>query len=137
MAKAAFTEDIAAGVPDAGPDAARDAARFRRLTLADFRSYGRADIALDGRPVVLAGPNGAGKTNILEAISLLGPGRGVRAARLEELPRIEGAGAWAVAARLEISGDETKLGVGVSAVTPGRRMCRIDERAITGPSAFS
>ena len=46
-------------------------ARLRRLTLTDFRSYARADIELDGRPVAIAGANGAGKTNILEAISLI------------------------------------------------------------------
>ncbi len=64
---------------------------LRRLTLTDFRSYARVELALDGRPVFLFGPNGAGKTNLLEAISLLIPGRGVarcgpgrdRAARAE------------------------------------------------------
>ena len=51
-------------------------ARLRRLTLTDFRSYARLDLALDGRPVAFSGANGAGKTNILEAISMLSPGRG-------------------------------------------------------------
>ena len=49
---------------------------FTRLTLTDFRSYERAELALDGRPVFLVGPNGAGKTNFLEAVSLFTPGRG-------------------------------------------------------------
>ena len=61
-------------------------ARLRRLTLTDFRSYERAEIVFDGRPVAIAGENGAGKTNLLEAISLIGPGRGLRGARLDELP---------------------------------------------------
>ena len=56
-----------------------------RLSLTDFRSYERADIPLDGRTVVLTGPNGAGKTNILEAVSLLSPGRGLRNAALPTL----------------------------------------------------
>ncbi|MCI3135573.1 AAA family ATPase, partial [Phenylobacterium aquaticum] len=57
------------------------------LTLTDFRSYERAEIALDGRPVWLVGPNGAGKTNLLEAVSLLTPGRGLRGAAQVELGR--------------------------------------------------
>jgi DNA replication and repair protein RecF len=135
VAKAAINADIAASAP--AEDRAAAAARFRRLTLTDFRSYAKADIALDGRPVVFAGPNGAGKTNILEAISLIGPGRGLRSARLEELPRVEGTGAWAVAARFEAAGDERKFGVGAAADAPDRRQCRIDEGAVAGPSAFS
>ena len=51
-----------------------------RLTLTDFRLYAAARIAADERPVVLTGPNGAGKTNLLEAISFLAPGRGLRRA---------------------------------------------------------
>lgn len=112
-------------------------AHFRRLSLTDFRSYARAELALDGRPVVLAGANGAGKTNILEALSLLGPGRGLRGARLDELPRIGGAGGWAVAARLDIQGEERRLGVGATADAIDRRVCRIDDRSVSGPSVFS
>lgn len=112
-------------------------ARLRRLMLNDFRSYARADTAFDGRPVAIAGPNGAGKTNVLEAISLIGPGRGVRGARLDELPRIGGAGGWAVSARLcDESGDERRFGVGVEASRPDRRVCRIDDASASGPGAF-
>ena len=57
------------------------------LTLTDFRSYGRADLRLDGRPVYLVGPNGAGKTNLLEAVSFFTPGRGLRGAGLTEVGR--------------------------------------------------
>jgi DNA replication and repair protein RecF len=71
----------------------------RRLTLIDFRSYASLRLEIDPRPVVLTGPNGAGKTNLLEAISLLAPGRGLRRARLADLDRI-GAGPWSVVARL-------------------------------------
>lgn len=120
--------------PDAAPVRG---ARLSRLILNDFRSYAHADIAFDGRPVAIAGPNGAGKTNILEAISLIGPGRGVRGARLDELPRIGGAGGWAVSARLrDDSHDERRFGVGVEAAKPDRRVCRIDDASASGPGAF-
>jgi DNA replication and repair protein RecF len=112
-------------------------ARFRRLSLVDFRSYSRADFAFDGRPVAIAGANGAGKTNILEALSLIGPGRGLRAARLDELPRLEGGGGWAVSARLADGEDERRLGVGATAGAPDRRVCRIDESSVPGPSTFA
>ncbi len=111
-------------------------ARVRRLTLTDFRSYEHADFRVDGRSAVFVGANGAGKTNILEAISLLGPGRGLRGARLDDLPRIGGPGGWAVSVRMEEESDERRLGVGAVASMPDRRVCRIDERAASGPSAF-
>ncbi len=123
---------------EAWPQAAsRGGARFRRLTLTDFRSYERIDLEFDGRPVALSGPNGAGKTNILEAISLLGPGRGIRHARLDELPRIGGAGGWAVSARFLSDGDELTFGVGSGDGDIDRRVCRIDGAAASGPSAFA
>ena len=58
-----------------------------RLALSGFRCYDRVELEADGRPVVLCGPNGAGKTNLLEAVSLLAPGRGLRRARLSEMAR--------------------------------------------------
>ena len=63
------------------------AARIRRLTLTNFRSYRSAQIELAAGPAVLVGPNGAGKTNLLEALSFLVPGRGLRRARLDEVCR--------------------------------------------------
>ncbi len=71
-----------------------------RLELAAFRNYRRLDLAVTGRPVVLFGPNGAGKTNLLEALSLLGPGRGLRRARLAELDHRAG-GRFRIRARIE------------------------------------
>jgi DNA replication and repair protein RecF len=71
----------------------------RRLALTDFRGYASLRLETDPRPVVLTGPNGAGKTNLLEAISLLAPGRGLRRARLGDVDRT-GAGPWSVAARV-------------------------------------
>lgn len=102
----------------------RAGARLRRLMLADFRSWERLDLELDGRSVALSGPNGAGKTNLLEALSLFAPGRGLRHARLEELSRIGGDARWAVSARLLEGGDEIALGVGSG--EEGGRLCRID-----------
>ena len=67
-------------------------ARLSRLVMTDFRSYARAELHLDGRPVVLTGENGAGKTNLLEAVSLLSPGRGLRGAAYAEVARDGGAG---------------------------------------------
>jgi DNA replication and repair protein RecF len=80
------------------PDQARGVG-LCRLALTDFRGYASLRLETDTRPVVLTGPNGAGKTNLLEAISFLAPGRGLRRARLGEVDRI-GAGPWTVVARL-------------------------------------
>ena len=68
-----------------------------RLTLTEFRCYGQLRIELDPRPVVLTGPNGAGKTNLLEAVSFLSPGRGLRRAPLPEVTRRQSSGGagWA------------------------------------------
>ena len=58
-----------------------------RLNLSHFRSWRRGTITADGRPVALWGPNGAGKTNVLEAVSMFSPGRGLRRAAAEEMVR--------------------------------------------------
>jgi DNA replication and repair protein RecF len=71
-----------------------------RISLTDFRSYADALIAPGPDIVVLTGENGAGKTNVLEAVSLLSPGRGLRGASLGEIARSDGPGGFAVAARL-------------------------------------
>lgn len=101
-----------------------------RLTLTDFRSYARADLSMDGRPVVLAGPNGAGKTNFLEAVSLLIPGRGLRNAALAEfgrrLPGETRGRPWAVAAVVEEDGEPLRIGTGVETAGGARRAVRIE-----------
>src|SRR5262249_60351187 len=71
------------------------AARIRRLTLTNFRSYRAAQIEVGAGLIILVGPNGAGKTNLIEAISFLTPGRGLRRATLEDLAFAEGDGSWA------------------------------------------
>jgi len=103
---------------------------FSHLTLTDFRSYERAELALDGRPVFLVGPNGAGKTNLLEAISLFTAGRGLRGAAIAEVGRRlpgEGQGrAWAVAAVVAQDGEEVRLGTGIEASGASRRLVRLE-----------
>jgi DNA replication and repair protein RecF len=93
-----------------------------RLTLTDFRSYAAA--SLDPGPgfVLLFGENGAGKTNLLEAVSMLAPGRGLRGAALSEMARQSGAGDWAVASRL----GDTDIGTGTLASAPERRQVRVN-----------
>ena len=110
------------------------AAVLTRLSLTDFRSYERADLGLDGRPVWLAGPNGAGKTNLLEAVSFLIPGRGLRGSALGEVGRRmpgEAAGrAWAVAVTLRAEDGETRLGTGVEQAGAARRVVRVEGEAV-------
>jgi DNA replication and repair protein RecF len=89
------------------------AASVRRLTVTNFRSYRAATLAVGAGPVVLVGPNGAGKTNLLEAISLLAPGRGLRRATLDEVAFGEGDGSWAVAAEVEGALGLATLGTGI------------------------
>ncbi len=105
------------------------------LTLTDFRSYASARLEADLRPVVLHGPNGAGKTNLLEALSLFTPGKGLRGATAQEMGRREpgeaGGRAWAVALTLEGPDGETRLGTGVQGAGAARRIVRIDGE--TGP----
>jgi DNA replication and repair protein RecF len=99
-----------------------------RLSLADFRSYADAVLAPGPGFVVLTGENGAGKTNVLEAVSLLSPGRGLRGASLVEMARNNGTGGFAVAARLDASasGGELDIGTGTTSAAPGRRQVRIN-----------
>ncbi|HEX8263760.1 MAG TPA: DNA replication/repair protein RecF [Allosphingosinicella sp.] len=93
-----------------------------RVALTDFRNHRDALLAPGPGLVVLTGENGAGKTNILEAVSLLSPGRGLRGAALSEMARTGGSGGFAVAARL----GETDIGTGTSPSAPERRQVRIN-----------
>ncbi|MGZ5934390.1 MAG: DNA replication/repair protein RecF [Rhizomicrobium sp.] len=89
-----------------------------RLTLRNFRSYAELELSVSGLPVVLAGPNGAGKTNLLDAISLLSPGRGLRGARLAEHvrrgPSVSSDALWAVAANVARGGETYEVGTGLT-----------------------
>ena len=100
-----------------------------RVTLADFRNH--RDTCIDGTAKfnLLVGENGAGKTNVLEAISLLSPGRGLRRARLEDMAASEGSGGFAVSARLKGAGDPVHVGTGIDAARPGKRRVQVNGAA--------
>jgi len=102
-----------------------EAKLLTRLTLTDFRSYAALRFAPQERLNVFAGPNGTGKTNLLEAISLLVPGRGLRGAKFSELARrgAEASGSWAVAARFA---DGLEIGTGMTENAPDRREFRLN-----------
>ena len=97
-----------------------------RLSLTDFRNYRDGLVEPGPGFVILTGPNGAGKTNILEAVSLLTPGRGLRQVPISDMARSDGPGGFAVAARLV---DGTELGTGTTPVAPDRRQVRINGAA--------
>jgi DNA replication and repair protein RecF len=103
-----------------------------RLSLRNFRSYAQAELSVSGRPVVLAGPNGAGKTNVLDAISLLSPGRGLRGAKLGEHvrrgPVAPSDALWAVAANVSRGGESYDVGTGLTLGPNGgeRRAVRLN-----------
>jgi len=103
-----------------------------RLTLTNFRSYPAGEIAASGKPVVLVGPNGAGKTNVLDALSLLSPGKGLRGAKLGEHirrgPSVQSDALWAVAATVSRNGEEYEIGTGLTLGPNGgeRRQLRLN-----------
>ena len=118
------------------------AAWIRRLSLTNFRSYHAAQVALDrAGPVVLTGANGAGKTNLIEAISLFAPGRGLRRATMEELAFAEGDGGWAISAEIEGMLGLATLGTGIDPpageeTSPTRRY-RVDREPVSSATAFA
>ena len=119
------------------------AAQIRRLALTNFRSYRSASLAVDRALVVLTGENGAGKTNLIEAISLLAPGRGLRRATLEEIAFSEGNGSWAVSAEIEGMLGLATLGTGIEPAgadgddRASTRQCRIDREPVGSAAAFA
>lgn len=94
-----------------------------RLVLTDFRNHRDTILDVGAGFVVLAGDNGAGKTNVLEAVSLLAPGRGLRRAPLTEMARQGGSGGFGVAAQLD---GEVEIGTGTQAAAPERRIVRVN-----------
>ena len=116
-------------------------ARIHRLALTNFRSYRATTVAAGRNLVVLTGANGAGKTNLIEAISFLVPGRGLRRATLDEVPFAEGDGSWAVSAEVEGMLGLAMLGTGneppTGEETSRSRLCRIDREPVGSAAAFA
>jgi len=123
----------------AAPDLRKPATTsLARLTLTEFRCYAHARIETGPGAVVLTGPNGAGKTNLLEAISLLSPGRGLRSARSTDFQRIGSApdSAWGVAAEIETAEGRTLIGTGREVGTE-RRVVLIDGKLAKSQAALA
>lgn len=118
------------------------ALHIARLTLTNFRNHAALDLQLDARPVCLFGPNGAGKTNILEALTMLAPGRGLRSASLVDVARVvedearaqpDFSQVWAVSARVIADENESVLGAGAERTPEGgvKRVARRDGQPAT------
>jgi DNA replication and repair protein RecF len=113
-----------------------------RLVLTDFRNYREARLTFGAEPVVLTGPNGAGKTNLLEAVSFLAPGRGLRGAKLSDIDRRQQAGSegsargWAVAAVIATLRNTVRVGTGRDATSGERRVIRIDGEPVRSQAAL-
>ena len=124
--------DIAVLPPRFGP------VGVSRLALTDFRNYRTARLDLAAGPVVLTGANGAGKTNLLEAVSVLSPGRGLRNARLADFDRRPGEAetGWAVAATIETRRGAVRVGTGRDPAGGERRVVRIDGENTRGQAAL-
>jgi DNA replication and repair protein RecF len=128
------------------PEVATGVSWLRRIMVSHFRNYHAAEIICDSRPLVLTGPNGAGKTNLLEAVSLLAPGRGLRGAKMGDLDRHEPAtgtsgnglaGSWAVAAEVVTPEGQYDLGTGRPPPPDGggssdRRIVKVDGVVVRG-----
>jgi DNA replication and repair protein RecF len=85
---------------------------IQRLKLTDFRNYTQASLSLSGRHVVLIGENGAGKTNLMEAVSLLSPGRGLRRSALSDIPRVGAPAGFSIFAEIEGMAGNVEIGTG-------------------------
>jgi DNA replication and repair protein RecF len=109
-----------------------------RLVLTDFRNYHEAKLTLGTESVVLTGPNGAGKTNLLEALSFLAPGRGLRGAKSTEIDRRPDLGdsGWAVAAVVATRSGAVRVGTGRDPTASERRVVRIDGEPVRGQAAL-
>ncbi|MBM3616975.1 MAG: DNA replication/repair protein RecF [Alphaproteobacteria bacterium] len=139
-------EGARVGEPAAAPSSVygsnASAASLSKLTLTNFRNYAYLSLNVDSAPVVLMGANGAGKTNILEAVSLLSPGRGIRRAQLPDIDRRMPAGEsnpfpmpWAVTAQVRSFGEVTDVATGrdgdSGSAGTERRLVRIDSSPVS------
>lgn len=114
----------------------------QRLMLTNVRNYDALTLEIPQAPVVLFGSNGAGKTNLLEAVSMLAPGQGLRRATLGDIARHSGEGDWAVAANVVRDGEPVNIGTGIQAdrapsMRSTSRIVRIDGENQTGSGALA
>jgi DNA replication and repair protein RecF len=110
------------------------------VSVLGFRNLAGFEVGLAPGVNLLWGSNGAGKTNLLEAISYLAPGRGLRRATLEDVAASEGDGSWAVAAEIEGAAGPAELGTGIDPPVEGQlptRRCRIDREPVGSAAAFA
>ncbi len=128
-----FQGRVAAGIPSTVHPSGQPSLLLTRLRLQEFRSWGVLDVRFDAPIVAIAGENGAGKTNLLEAISLLGPGRGLRGARMGELGRrVDGiVRPWAAAGRFATPQGAFDIGTGSDPDgASDRRVFRLDGQPV-------
>jgi len=111
--------------------------QIRRLVLSDFRNYATLDLALESPMVALVGENGVGKTNLLEAISLLSPGRGLRRDDFAMMVREGGERGFAVSVEMQGAHGPVQLGAGFDPKAEGGRRCRVNREAASSPTAFA
>src|SRR6478752_8787561 len=97
-----------------------------RISLFAFRNHLASRIDGAGHLNLLTGENGAGKTNVLEALSLFAPGKGLRRANLTDMAASGGPGGFAISADLAGSDGEVRLGTGVEPEQPGRRLVQVN-----------
>jgi DNA replication and repair protein RecF len=123
----------------AAEDRAEPALKLSRLNLTDFRSYAALRFSPAAFLCVFTGPNGSGKTNLLEAVSLLVPGRGLRGAKVPDLARLgpDASGTWAVAAQIGAGEDKFEIGTGTTEDSPTRRLFRLDGAAPRGQAEIA
>ncbi|MDE1900456.1 MAG: DNA replication/repair protein RecF [Alphaproteobacteria bacterium] len=125
-----------AAIPSAAPRRLVPSLSIARLTLAHFRNYDALRLDCDDRPVILTGANGSGKTSLIEAISLLVPGRGLRRAALGDLQNHASPSPWAVAASLDTDAGLLSIGTGRDTSTADsdgeRRAVHIDGKPARG-----
>lgn len=110
---------------------------LKRLVLTEFRNYAQLQWEPGSRLAILTGENGAGKTNLLEAVSLLAPGRGLRGAALMQVARQGGAPSWGVVAHIERGADRVTIATGSDPTGGPRRVFRLDGEAIRAQAAIA
>lgn len=115
-----------------------------RVMLSNFRSYANMQLDVGANSIVLVGENGSGKTNLLEALSFLSPGRGLRRAKLSHVGKIGSQETWAMSARLMTPDGMRQLGSGLiarqdlsSITSPDRRIARLDGETLSSPAPFA